>query len=69
MTKNVIFEPFSEDAGLLCEKPSPAAEHLPEWYKSMSLHLPGETVTGLSPDGVAVSNLTLKGICSRFLLI
>jgi hypothetical protein len=66
MTKHVIFEPFSEDAGLLYEKPSPAAEHLPEWYKSMSLHLPGETTTGLSPDGVAVSNLTLKG-CMPFL--
>lgn len=66
MTNKIQFEPFSEEIGLLYDKPTPAAEHLPEWYKNMPLHMDGETETGLSKDGVAVSNLTLKG-CVPFL--
>jgi hypothetical protein len=66
MTKNIIFEPVSDEAGLLYDRPSLATESLPVWYRNMPLHLPGEETTGLSPDGVAVSNLTLKG-CMPFL--
>ena len=66
MTKHLKFEPDSDEHGLLYEHPSPAAETLPEWYRGMPLHLAGEETTGLAPDGVAVSNLTLKG-CMPFL--
>ena len=66
MTKKLKFEPTSDEAQSLFEQPRPAAEYLPTWYRDMPLHLPGEKTTGLSPDGVAVSNLTLKG-CMPFL--
>lgn len=66
MDRNIKFEPTSHEAELFFEVPSPASQHLPSWYREMDLHLEGETTTGLSPDGVASSNLTLKG-CMPFL--
>lgn len=62
----LIFEPADKEAELLFEKPMPAAQSIPEWYKKMPVHMDGEKETGLSKTGVAVSNLTLKG-CSPFL--
>jgi hypothetical protein len=66
MTKLIQFEPTTEDAGLLYEAPSPAIENLPDWYRNMALHMNGEKETALDKDGVATSNLTLKG-CIPFL--
>ena len=60
------FEPFDKEAELLFEKPKPAAKSIPSWYKDMATYMDGEREIGLSKDGVAVSNLTLKG-CSPFL--
>ena len=62
----IEFEPFNHEAELLFERPQPAAQSIPEWYKKMPVHMDGEKITGLSKSGVAVSNLTLKG-CSPFL--
>lgn len=66
MTKIIKFEPTSSEAELLFTKPIPASECLPEWYRSMPVHLNDEEKTGLSAVGVASSNLTLKG-CMPFL--
>lgn len=66
MYKNIKFQPTSEEAASFFEMPQPASEHLPEWYREMSIHLDGETQTGLAPDSVASSNLTIKG-CMPFL--
>lgn len=66
MAKHIIFEPTSHDSEMLFPAPSPASEHLPEWYRSMPVHIDGESQTGLSAGGVASSNLTLKG-CMPFL--
>lgn len=60
------FEAFDKETELLFDPPRPAVQVLPEWYKSMPTRMDGEKVDGLSKDGVAVSNLTLKG-CSPFL--
>ena len=60
------FEPFDKETELLFQKPLPAAKSIPAWYKNMATHMDNEKDTGLSKDGVAVSNLTLKG-CSPFL--
>jgi hypothetical protein len=60
------FEPFDEEMGLLFEKPKPAAQSIPEWYKNMPVHMDNEKDTGLNKESVAVSNLTLKG-CNPFL--
>lgn len=62
----LLFEPANKDAQLLFEMPKPASQHIPEWYKDMPVHMDGEKITGLNKNGVAVSNLTLKG-CSPFL--
>lgn len=62
----IKFEPFDKESELLFEKPKPSAMSIPKWYKDMDLHLDKEKDTGLSKDGIAVSNLTLKG-CSPFL--
>jgi hypothetical protein len=66
MSLKIIFEPTSEEAELLFDMPSPASIHLPAWYRAMPVHLDDEEQTGLAPDGVASSNLTLKG-CMPFL--
>jgi hypothetical protein len=60
------FEPFDEEMGLLFERPRPAAQSIPGWYKDMPVHMDGEKETGLNKESVAVSNLTLKG-CNPFL--
>ena len=62
----IKFEPFDEEMGLLFEPPKPAAQSIPVWYKDMAVHMDGEKETGLHKDGVASSNLTLKG-CNPFL--
>lgn len=61
-----MFEPTSTEAELLFERPQPASQFLPKWYRDMPLHLDGEKETGLAPDGVSSSNLTLRG-CMPFL--
>lgn len=66
MKRFIEFEPTNKEAEILFPKPTPALECLPEWYRSMPVHLGNEEKTGLSPDGVASSNLTLKG-CMPFL--
>lgn len=60
------FEPFDKEVETLFESPKPAIQVLPEWYKNMPTRMDGDKVDGLSKDGVASSNLTLKG-CSPFL--
>lgn len=60
------FEAFDKETELLFERPKPAVQSLPTWYKDMPTRMDGEKIDGLSKDGVAVSNLTLKG-CSPFL--
>ena len=62
----VQFEPADKNAELLYDRPKPASQYIPDWYKNMPVHMDNEKVTGLSKDGVQVSNLTLKG-CSPFL--
>jgi hypothetical protein len=62
----VKFEAFDKETELLFDPPKPAVQALPEWYKNMPTRMDNEKVDGLSKDGVAVSNLTLKG-CSPFL--
>lgn len=66
MSKNIGFEPTSEESELLFDMPTPASLHMPAWYKNMPLHLDGEEITGLAPDSVGSSNLTLRG-CMPFL--
>lgn len=63
---NIQFEPFDKEVELLFEIPKPAVQVIPEWYKNMPTRMDNEKIDGLSKDGVAVSNLTLKG-CSPFL--
>lgn len=60
------FEAFDKESELLFEKPKPAVQAIPQWYKNMPTRMDGEKVDGLSKDGIGVSNLTLKG-CSPFL--
>jgi len=60
------FEPFDSETELLYERPRAAVQALPDWYKDMPTRMDNEKIDGLSKDGVAVSNLTLKG-CSPFL--
>lgn len=60
------FEASSKEIELLFEPPKPASNNIPTWYKDMPTRMDGEKNDGLSKDGVAVSNLTLKG-CSPFL--
>jgi len=62
----IQFEAFDKETELLFDPPKPAVQSLPEWYKNMPTRLDNEKSDGLSKDGVAVSNLTLKG-CSPFL--
>lgn len=62
----VKFEPTSKDIDLIFDKPKPASQHIPDWYKNMPIHMDNEKITGLNKEGVQVSNLTLKG-CSPFL--
>lgn len=62
----LYFEPFDEEMGLVFERPLPAAQSIPTWYKDMPVHMDREKETGLNKDSVAVSNLTLKG-CNPFL--
>jgi hypothetical protein len=62
----IQFEPFDKDSELFFEMPKPAAQSIPSWYKDMPTRMNGEKEDGLARDGVAVSNLTLKG-CSPFL--
>lgn len=66
MANNIIFEPTSEDSGMLYEHPSPASSALPDWYKGMPLHVAGESITGLALDSTQATNLTVKG-CMPFL--
>jgi hypothetical protein len=66
MQRNISFEPCSHDTASFFDYPQPAISAIPEWYSSMDLHLPGESVTGLAPDSVGSSNLTLRG-CMPFL--
>ena len=63
---NILFEPADKEFNLFFDLPKPASKFIPEWYKNMPVHMDNEKTTGLSKDGVAVSNLTLKG-CSPFL--
>jgi hypothetical protein len=62
----IKFEPFSDEAGLLYEQPTPAIQNIPKWYRDMPVHMDGDKETGLSATGVSSSNLTLRG-CSPFL--
>lgn len=62
----LFFEPADKDAEILFEKPKPASQYIPQWYKNMPVHMDGEKITGLNKESIAVSNLTLKG-CSPFL--
>lgn len=66
MSVEILFEPTSEEAELLFAPPQPASLHLPTWYRNMPIHIENEEKTGLAPDSISSSNLTLKG-CMPFL--
>ena len=46
--------------------PKPATLFIPKWYKDMPSYIGYEHGPGISPNGIAASNMTLKG-CSPFL--
>lgn len=62
----IQFQAFDKDIEILFEKPRPAVQVIPEWYKNMPTRMDEENIDGLSKNTTAVSNLTLKG-CSPFL--
>jgi hypothetical protein len=62
----IQFEPFGKEQEVLFDTPRPAAQSIPDWYKSMPVHMDNEKATGLNRDVVGSSNLTLKG-CNPFL--
>jgi hypothetical protein len=66
MNIKIYFEPSDKQSEILFDRPRSAVQSLPQWYKDMPTRMDGEKLDGLSKEGTAVSNLTLKG-CSPFL--
>lgn len=62
----IQFQASSKETELLFDKPKPAVQCLPDWYKDMPTFMDGESIAGLSSTSNAVSNFTAKG-CSPFL--
>jgi len=62
----ITFTPASETAQKYFDSPQSASRHVPEWFKSMPLHMNGEKDYGMTANGKGPTNLTLKG-CSPFL--
>lgn len=60
----ITFEPAFKDAELFYEKPIPAINDLPEWYKTMNLTVDGKP-PGMTENGGG-ANYTVKG-CTPFL--
>ena len=61
----IRFEPAFRDAEMFYDRPKPAANFIPSWYRSMPQTTDGGNKVFLSEDKSA-SNMTLKG-CSPFL--
>lgn len=62
----IKFTPGTSQAEKYFEPPQSAVKSVPDWFKSMPLHMNGEKDYGMTANGQGPSNLTLKG-CSPFL--
>lgn len=62
----LVFRPMDATTDVVLDKPKPATQLIPEWYKNAPVRMDNEKIDALSKDSTETSNLTMKG-CSPFL--